>query len=143
MDARLSDHRWLQLHDKCLRVRVECMCMIQSSPPQIAHRPKPHTPHTLHLVDRDAVLVAHLVKLVDAHHASVCQHHGASLEPLLAGVVVVRDGRGEPDARGAAPSGRHRVWRNVHRRAQHLRLGDARVANEQAVDVAAEVGAVG
>ena len=37
-----------------------------------------------HLVDGDAILVAHLVKLVDTDHSAVGQHHGAGLEPLLA-----------------------------------------------------------
>ena len=38
-----------------------------------------------HLVDGHPVLGPHLVKLVDAHHAAVGQHHGAALQVKLTG----------------------------------------------------------
>ena len=45
-----------------------------------------------HLVDRDAVLVVHFVKLVDEADAAVGQHQGASLQRPLPrdGVLVHR-----------------------------------------------------
>lgn len=50
------------------------MCSIQGS-----KRPKSST----HFVDGHAIAVVHLVKLVDAHHAAVGQHHGTSLQAAL------------------------------------------------------------
>ena len=32
------------------------------------------------LVDRHPVVLAHLVELIDAHHPTICQNHGASLQ---------------------------------------------------------------
>ena len=58
------------------------------------------------------------------------------------GVGVVRDGGGEADAGGAAAGGGDGQRRDGHDRAQQLRLGHARVAHHQAVDVAAQVRAV-
>jgi hypothetical protein len=159
------------------------------------------TDRSTHLVDGDAVLVAHLVELVDAHHAAVRQHHGARLQALLAcarmharthgwagagrrraspqappacatraqrthtctgapvqgtravldvrethacpppplrpgstrspptGLAVRGDCRCEAYARRASARGAHGVRGGVHDRAQHLRLGHARVAH--------------
>jgi hypothetical protein len=36
-----------------------------------------------HLMDGDAVLIAHLVKLVDADHSAIREDHGPSLQTLL------------------------------------------------------------
>lgn len=36
-----------------------------------------------HLVDGCAVHVGHLVELIDAHHTTVSQHHGACLQPAF------------------------------------------------------------
>lgn len=34
-------------------------------------------------MDGHSVLVTHLVKLINAHHTTVSQHHGTRLQPLL------------------------------------------------------------
>ena len=53
------------------------------------------------LVDRDPILVAHLVELVDAHDPTVGQHHRPALEVELACRVVPLD-RGRQTRRGRA-----------------------------------------
>ena len=55
-------------------------------------------------VDRDAVLGPHLVKLVDAHHPPVRQHHGPALQVELA-PRVLDDGGGQPGGGGALARG--------------------------------------
>ena len=90
-------------------------------------------------VNRDAVNVRHLVKLVDAHHPAVGEHHRACLEPALARLLVRRDRGGETDA-GAAAAGRgDRERRGAEHEAEQLRLGRGRVADHEHVDVTADV----
>lgn len=86
-------------------------------------------------VDGHAVEVAHLVKLVDADDATVGQHHGTGLEPLLARVLVCGHRRRQTDARGAATSGGDAVRCRVLHKAQQLRLAAGRVAHHQYVHV--------
>ena len=87
-------------------------------------------------MDRDAVPVGHLVELVDANHPAVRQHHRPGLEPLLARVLVGRDGRGQTDAGRAASRGRDGERRDVHHGAEQLGLGDSGVPDHEDVDVA-------
>jgi hypothetical protein len=45
------------------------------------------------LVDGDTVLVAHLVKLIDAHNTTVGEHHSARLELALTCLGILRHRR--------------------------------------------------
>mmetsp|Transcript_41672 Transcript_41672/g.79644 ORF Transcript_41672/g.79644 Transcript_41672/m.79644 type:complete len:490 (+) Transcript_41672:722-2191(+) len=94
------------------------------------------------LVDGHAVLGAHLVKLVDAHHAAVRKHHGSRLQRVLAGPRVPNDGGGESGSGGSLPGGVHRDGRRLVHKLQELGLGGGRVPEQQHVDVPAQANAV-
>ena len=42
-----------------------------------------------HLVNRHAIGVCHLIELVDATNATVCENHCTSLEASIAGVFIL------------------------------------------------------
>ncbi len=59
------------------------------------HYPPPHTAHhhqqqrqQSYLMDGHTVVLVHLIKLVNANNATVCQHHGTSLQPLVTCLTV-------------------------------------------------------
>mmetsp|Transcript_22485 Transcript_22485/g.57301 ORF Transcript_22485/g.57301 Transcript_22485/m.57301 type:complete len:290 (+) Transcript_22485:1028-1897(+) len=95
------------------------------------------------LVDRHAVGEGHLVELIDADEVPVREDHGAGLkgEVLRPGLADHR--RRKANATGATARCADGAGREVHDEAKHLRLATGRVANQQHVDVAAEVRAVG
>jgi len=70
--------------------------------PTLAH----HDATTTHFVDGDAVLLAHLVKFVDAHDAAICHHHGAAGQVELAAGLADDRGR-QTSGRGALAAGVH------------------------------------
>mmetsp|Transcript_7151 Transcript_7151/g.18603 ORF Transcript_7151/g.18603 Transcript_7151/m.18603 type:complete len:462 (-) Transcript_7151:622-2007(-) len=90
------------------------------------------------LVDRRAVLVVHLVELVDQAHAAVGEHQRATLERPLARHLVAVDRGGEPDGRGALARGVDGAVSGLLDVLEELRLGRARVAEQQHVDVATD-----
>mmetsp|Transcript_42322 Transcript_42322/g.122390 ORF Transcript_42322/g.122390 Transcript_42322/m.122390 type:complete len:469 (+) Transcript_42322:1353-2759(+) len=94
------------------------------------------------LVNRNAVILAHLVKLVDADDAAICADHCTSLKGKLPGATLARHGSGEANATGASAGGAHSEGSNVHHEAQHLRLAAGGVAHQQHVDVTTQVCAV-
>ena len=89
-------------------------------------------------MDRDAVLVVHLVELVDQADAPVRQHQGPALQRPLPGDGVLLHGRRQADGRRALARREHRALRRALDVLQELRLGRARVAQQQHVDVAAQ-----
>ena len=89
-------------------------------------------------MDRDAVLVVHLVELVDQAHAPVRQHQGPALQgPLPGDGVPLHRGR-QAHRRRALARGEHRALRRALDVLQELRLGRARVPKEEHVDVPAQ-----
>lgn len=79
-----------------------------------------HAAQVTHLVNGDAVHVAHLVELVDAHDTAVSQHHCACFQAALARLRVCRHCSRETDA-GAAPArGVEGDRGEVEDEAQHL-----------------------
>ena len=93
-------------------------------------------------MDRDAVLRPHLVKLVDAHHPTVGQDHGPSLQVELSGGVP-DDRGGETGGRGPFARGVDGDGRDLGGELQELRLRRGGVSEQQDVDVASAPGAVG
>ena len=91
------------------------------------------------LVNARAILVVHLVELVDDAHALVGEHESARLQRPLARHRVLLHIGGQAD-RARALTGRvdGPVRRLLHI-LEELRLGRARVAAQQHVDVAAEL----
>mmetsp|Transcript_483 Transcript_483/g.1110 ORF Transcript_483/g.1110 Transcript_483/m.1110 type:complete len:478 (+) Transcript_483:1188-2621(+) len=95
------------------------------------------------LVDCHAIVLPHLVELINAHEAAVGEDHRPGLEAALPRLGVGRDGRRESNAGGALAGGAHSEGSDAHGAAQELGLGRGGVANHENVDVPAEVGAVG
>lgn len=95
------------------------------------------------LMDGDAVLVAHLVELVDAYDAPVCEHHGAAFEVELAGVGVPLDGRGETGCGGAFAGRVDCYGGDLLDELEELRFCRTGVTEEKDVDVAPEFHAIG
>mmetsp|Transcript_47990 Transcript_47990/g.117712 ORF Transcript_47990/g.117712 Transcript_47990/m.117712 type:complete len:337 (-) Transcript_47990:680-1690(-) len=90
------------------------------------------------LVDGRAVLLVHLVELIDQAQAAVRQHHRPTLQcPLPSGVVLLHRGR-QSDPGGALTSGVHHTVEGLLHVLQHLGLGTAGVSQQQHVDVTAE-----
>ncbi|GIX63289.1 ubiquitin fusion degradation protein 1 [Babesia caballi] len=87
------------------------------------------------LVDRDAVLVGHLVELVDAADAHVGEHQGSALQRPLAAGRVAPQPRGETHRGGALSGGEHASRRRFVHIGQELRLAQPGVAHEEDVDV--------
>mmetsp|Transcript_120074 Transcript_120074/g.209026 ORF Transcript_120074/g.209026 Transcript_120074/m.209026 type:complete len:407 (+) Transcript_120074:575-1795(+) len=80
------------------------------------------------LVDGHLVVAPHLVELVDAHDAPVCQHQGASLQVELA-LPVTDDGGGETGGAAALPGGVHPDGRHLVGVLQELALGGGGIPN--------------
>ncbi|KAJ6443533.1 hypothetical protein O9K51_04712 [Purpureocillium lavendulum] len=96
------------------------------------------------LVNRGAVLVIHLVELVNQAGAAIGQHEGAALERPLARQRVATDASRQTDGTGALARGEDGTVRRLLDVLEHLGLGRAGVAEQQDVDVAAHVvGALG
>jgi hypothetical protein len=64
------------------------------------------------LVDRDAIVLIHLVELVDADDAAIGNHHRPGLEAPLARLRVGAHGRREPNPRRPATVCVNRQRRN-------------------------------
>jgi hypothetical protein len=90
------------------------------------------------LVDGGAVLVGHLVELVDAADAAVGEDERAALEHPLARHGVLVDGRGEADGGRALARGVDAAGGGLLDVLEDLGLGRARVAEDEDVDVAAD-----
>mmetsp|Transcript_31221 Transcript_31221/g.70703 ORF Transcript_31221/g.70703 Transcript_31221/m.70703 type:complete len:434 (+) Transcript_31221:1091-2392(+) len=88
-------------------------------------------------MDRGAVLVVHLVKLVDEADAVVGEHHRAALQAPLAALVLRHRSR-ETHGTRALPGGVDGPGEGLLHVLEELRLGQARVAHDQDVDVAAD-----
>mmetsp|Transcript_87559 Transcript_87559/g.283480 ORF Transcript_87559/g.283480 Transcript_87559/m.283480 type:complete len:505 (-) Transcript_87559:852-2366(-) len=88
------------------------------------------------LMDGRAVLVVHLVELVDETDAFVGQDHGATLEAPVS-VLVAADSSCQPDGTGALASGVDRTREGLLHVLQELGLCQARVAHDECVKVAA------
>mmetsp|Transcript_45305 Transcript_45305/g.102634 ORF Transcript_45305/g.102634 Transcript_45305/m.102634 type:complete len:317 (-) Transcript_45305:657-1607(-) len=93
-------------------------------------------------MDGGAVVLVHLVKLIDATDARVSQHQGSALQGHLAGLVVANHGRGETHAAGALAGGVHRARGDVHSLLQQLALGHPGITHEERVDVTTNLHAV-
>ena len=95
--------------------------------------------YIIYLVQNGSRIVAHLVELVNAADAVVGQDERARLQHILSGLDVLGDECGQADgARALAArvlSARHQPVDVL----QQLRLGRARVAAQQQVDLAARV----
>ena len=84
-------------------------------------------------MDGHAILLIHLVELIDAHQAVVRQDHGAALEREAA--AVLHHGRREASGAAALAARVHRDRRHLVPELQELTLRRARVAQQQDVDV--------
>mmetsp|Transcript_123192 Transcript_123192/g.275137 ORF Transcript_123192/g.275137 Transcript_123192/m.275137 type:complete len:317 (-) Transcript_123192:659-1609(-) len=93
-------------------------------------------------MDGGAVVLVHLVELIDAADARVRQHQGSALQGHLAGLVVANHGRGETHAAGALAGGVHRARGDVHSLLQQLALGHPGITHEERVDVTTNLHAV-
>mmetsp|Transcript_816 Transcript_816/g.1813 ORF Transcript_816/g.1813 Transcript_816/m.1813 type:complete len:317 (-) Transcript_816:1085-2035(-) len=89
------------------------------------------------LMDGRPVLVVHLVELVDEADAIVCQDHSTALEGPLA-VLVPRERRCETHGAGTLARGVDGFREGLFYVLQELRLGKARIANDERVDVTAD-----
>mmetsp|Transcript_32058 Transcript_32058/g.83970 ORF Transcript_32058/g.83970 Transcript_32058/m.83970 type:complete len:372 (+) Transcript_32058:804-1919(+) len=87
------------------------------------------------LVDRGAVLVVHLVKLINQADALVGQHERAALERPLSGERVASHRGRQTDGRGALPGGEDRPRAHALGPLEELRLCGPGVAHHQHVDV--------
>mmetsp|Transcript_9781 Transcript_9781/g.34429 ORF Transcript_9781/g.34429 Transcript_9781/m.34429 type:complete len:583 (-) Transcript_9781:609-2357(-) len=90
------------------------------------------------LVDGRPVLLVHLVKLVDAAEAVVCEDERAALERPLLGERVLVDARREADGRGAFARRVDGARHDAAAILEQLRLCAPGVAEEEHVDVAAD-----
>ena len=86
---------------------------------------------TTDLVDRRAVLLGHLVELVDEAEPAVGEHERAALERPLARQLVAVHARREPDRRRALARRVHGARRDLLGVLEQLRLGRARVAEQE------------
>ena len=93
-------------------------------------------------VDRDAVFVAHLVEFVDADDAAVSEDHRATFEVEFSALRVALDGGGQACGRGALAAGVDGDRGDFFDEFEELRFCCAGVAEEEDVDVAAELHAV-
>jgi len=94
-------------------------------------------------VDGDAVFVAHLVELVDADYAAVGEDHGAAFEVEFAGLHVALDRGGETGGGTAFAGGVDGDGGDFFDEFEKLGLGGSGVAEQEDVDVASELHAVG
>ena len=103
-------------------------------------------------MDGDAVVLVHLVELVDTHHAAVRQHHRATLQvevslrltrALHTHSRVLHHARRQTRRRGALARGVHAHRRHLLHELQELRFGGGGVADDADIDVAANGAAVG
>ena len=80
------------------------------------------------LVYSYTVLLAHLVELIDAHDALVCEHHRPPLEVELPSARVLRDCRGEARSGRALAARVDGNRRRLFDKLEELRLCDRGVA---------------
>mmetsp|Transcript_9575 Transcript_9575/g.19836 ORF Transcript_9575/g.19836 Transcript_9575/m.19836 type:complete len:529 (+) Transcript_9575:859-2445(+) len=92
-----------------------------------------------HLVQHGARVVAHLVELVDAADALVAEHQRAALQHHLARLGVLGHVRRQAHRRRPTAGGVDAAGGDLVHVGEQLRLGHARVAHQQAVDLAAEL----
>mmetsp|Transcript_19469 Transcript_19469/g.34720 ORF Transcript_19469/g.34720 Transcript_19469/m.34720 type:complete len:374 (+) Transcript_19469:648-1769(+) len=92
------------------------------------------------LMDGNAILHVHLVKLVNANNTAIGQNHGATFqgEP----VAVTDDGSCETCSAAAFATGVHSNWSCLVGKLQELTLGSAWVSEEKHVDVASHASSV-
>lgn len=96
------------------------------------------------LMNRRAILIVHLVELIDQADAPVRQHERPALKRPLGGQRVAAHAGGQADGAGALARREDGPLRRRLDVLEDLRLGGARVAEQEDVDVAADVvGAVG
>ena len=91
-------------------------------------------------MDGHAILVVHLVELVDQAHAPVREHQRAAFQNPLARHRVFVHRRGQTHRGRALAGGVHAPPRGFLHVLQKLRLGDAGVAEQKHVYVAAKLG---
>mmetsp|Transcript_108478 Transcript_108478/g.132368 ORF Transcript_108478/g.132368 Transcript_108478/m.132368 type:complete len:247 (-) Transcript_108478:835-1575(-) len=93
-------------------------------------------------MDGCAITFLHLVKLIDAADAHVCQDQRAAFQRHLArGIVAVHRGR-QAHSGGALARGVHRPGCDGTDLLQQLTLGHTRVAHHQGMDVATDLQAI-
>ena len=90
-------------------------------------------------VDGGAVLVVHFVEFVDQADAPVGEHEGPAFERPFAGEWVAAYAGGQTDGAGALAGGEDGAVGGFFDVLQYLRFGGSRVAEEEDVDVAADV----
>ena len=90
------------------------------------------------LVDRGAVGVVHLVELVDQADALVGEHERAAFERPLARHRLLVHRRRQTDGRGSLAGGEDGARRRLLDVLEELRLGRARITEEEHVDVATD-----
>ena len=96
------------------------------------------------LVYRRAVILIHLVNLVNARQPPARQHQRPRLKrPAPFAELVAHRRRGEAGRRRGLAGRHHPARRQSRGRPQQLRLGDAGVAHHQHVYVAADAGTIG
>ena len=93
-------------------------------------------------VDRDAVHIRHLVKLVNAHDAAIRQNHSTRLETPLTCFAIGRDGCSQTNTTAATARRGNRQRRRVQHEAQHLTLGGGWITHHEDVDIATNVCAI-
>eukprot|EP00976_Prorocentrum_cordatum_P062343 1176689-Prorocentrum_minimum.AAC.2 len=95
------------------------------------------------LVDGHAVLRTHLVELVDAHHATIREHHGPPFQVGLPGRGVLDDGRRETRRRRALAGCVDRDGRGLVHELEQLGLGSGGVTQQEHVHVSPQPCPVG
>mmetsp|Transcript_39689 Transcript_39689/g.86522 ORF Transcript_39689/g.86522 Transcript_39689/m.86522 type:complete len:515 (-) Transcript_39689:482-2026(-) len=102
--------------------------------------------HTLllhRLVDGNTIVLAHLVELVDADGTPISEDHGTGLKVELPAASIPDHCRSETRTTGAPAGGAHGQLGHIHHEAEHLRLPARGVADEENINIATQVGAIG
>jgi len=92
-----------------------------------------------YFVDCHSINIVHLVKLVNAHDATVSEHHRAGFEMPVVGVLVDCNSRRQTDTRRATTCRIDCKRSDVHDVAEQLTLGSGRVTDHHDVDVTSQM----
>lgn len=94
-------------------------------------------------MDRDAVLVAHLVEFVDAYDTTVSEDHCTAFKVEFAGLGVALNRSGETGGGRTFARGIDGDWGNLFNEFEKLGFSGTGVSEEEDVNITTELHAVG
>ena len=94
------------------------------------------------LVNGNTVVLSHLVKLINAHHTTVSEHHGTSFKVKVPGGGITNHGGGETSGTAALAGGVDTNGRDLFHKLEHLTLGSSRISEQQHVNVTTKLHSV-